>query len=140
MTDKTGKILERKKLDNGMELILYDRSRITAGDRWQVDLQCETNIPIHESYWANIADEDPQLLADTRKMLGEELVFVINKKRNFIDDKERDTILQQMVEQVHENILEYLKRPDFPLQLFKKQYRDARQKVMIQKAMSRSEK
>ena len=140
MVDETGKIIECQQLDNGMELILYDRSRIMAGDRWLVDLLCEAHIPIDDSYWRIVADEDPQYLPDIKEMLGGKLVFTTNKKRNFVDDEEREAGLQEMIAQVYGSILVYLNRPDFPLRLFKKQYRDSRQKVLIHQAMNRPEK
>jgi hypothetical protein len=136
MTEETGKIIERQQLENGIELLLYDRSRVTAGDRWQVELICEAHIPIAESFWELVAEEEDQLLPDIRKMLGDQLVFVAIKQRNFIDAEERETVLQDMVQQVHSIMLVYLKKPQFPQKFFKKQYRDALQKLLIQQAMN----
>ena len=137
MADETGKIIGRQKLGNGMELILYDRSRLMAGDRWLVELVCKAYIPIDESYWEIAADEDPQRLYAIGEMLGEKLEFHINKKRNFVAAEDWETVLREMVQQVYDSILEYIKRPDFPRRLFAKQYQDARQKLLIQQAMNR---
>jgi hypothetical protein len=117
--------------------LLYDRSRVTAGDRWQVELKCEAHIQIDESYWDMVTEEEDRLLPDIRKILGDRVVFVATKQRNFVDANERETVLQEMVQQVHSSMLEYLKKPQFPQEFFKKQYRDARQKVLIQQAMDR---
>ncbi len=137
MTDDTGKIIDQQQLENGIELLLYDRSRVTAGDRWQVELKCEAHIQIDESYWDMVTEEEDRLLPDIRKILGDRVVFVATKQRNFVDANERETVLQEMVQQVHSSMLEYLKKPHFPQEFFKKQYRDARQKVLIQQAMDR---
>jgi len=137
MIDDTGKIIEQQHLENGIELLLYDRSRVTAGDRWQVELKCEAHIQIDESYWDMVIEEEDRLLPDIRKILGDRLVFVATKQRNFVDANERETVLQEMVQQVHRSMLEYLKKPHFPQEFFKKQYRDAHQKVLIQRAMER---
>ena len=137
MTGDSGKIIDQQHLENGIELLLYDRSRVTAGDRWLVELKCEAHIPIDESYWEMVTEEEPRLLSDIRKILGDRLVFVATKQRNFVDANERETVLQEMVQQVHSSMLEYLKKPHFPQEFFKKQYRDARQKVLIQQAMER---
>lgn len=137
MTDDTGKIIDQLHLENGIELLLYDRSRVTAGDRWQVELKCEAYIQIDESYWDMVTEEEDRLLPDIRKILGDRVVFVATKQRNFVDANERETVLQEMVQQVHSSMLEYLKKPHFPQEFFKKQYRDARQKVLIQQAMDR---
>jgi len=137
MTGDTGKIIDQQHLENGIELLLYDRSRVTAGDRWQVELKCEAHIQIDESYWDMVTEEEDRLLPDIRKILGDRVVFVATKQRNFVDANERETVLQEMVQQVHSSMLEYLKKPHFPQEFFKKQYRDARQKVLIQQAMDR---
>src|SRR5210317_620401 len=137
MADDTEKIIEQQQLDNGIELFLFDRSRVTAGDRWQVELKCEALVPIDGSYWDMMAQEDPKLLLDIRKILGEQLVFVAIKQRNFVDAKERKAVLQEMVQQVYNSMLEYLKKPHFPQEFFKKKYRETHQKVLIQQAMER---
>ena len=136
MSNKTGKILEHKKLDNGMELFLYDRSRVMAGDRWQVELKCEAHIPIDESYWGMVEHDDPQLLADVKRILGKRLMFVTTQKRIFIDATERETVFQEMVQQVYSSMLEYLKKPHFPQKFFMRQYRDACQNVLLRQAMN----
>ena len=135
MTNETEKVIEQQQLDNGIELFLFDRSRVTAGDRWQVELKCEALVPIDGSYWDMMAQEDPKLLPVIRKILGEQLVFVATKQRNFVDAKEREAVLQEMVQQVYNSMLEYLKKPHFPQKFFKKKYRETHQKVLIQQAM-----
>jgi len=137
MTDDTEKIIEQQQLDNGIKLLLYDRSRVTAGDRWQVELKCEAHILINESYWGMMTREELRLLPDIRKILGDRLVFVTTRQRNFVDEKECESVLQEMVHQVYSSMLEYLKKPHFPQEFFKKQYREAHQKVLIRQAMDR---
>jgi len=137
MTDETGKLIEQQHLENGIELFMYDQSRLTAGDRWQVELKCEAHIPIDESFWDLMTEQEPGLLLDIRKILGDELLFVTTKQRNFIDAEECETVLREMVQQVHSSMLEYLKKPHFPREFFRKQYRDARQKVLVRQAMDR---
>ena len=138
MVNETGKLIEQQQLENGIELLLYDRSRVTAGDRWQVQLLCEAHITIDESYWDMVTQEESRLLPDIRKILEDRLVFVTTKVRNFVDAEERETVLQEMVQQVHNSILEYLKKPHFPQEFFKKQCRETHQKVLIQQAIDRA--
>ena len=137
MTDKAEKFIKRQQLDNGMEIILYDRSRPMAGDRWQVEVQCEAYIPIEESYWKTAAQEDQQILAGIRIRLGERLVQTFSKKHIFVAEQDRERLLQEMVQQIYSGLMEYLKRPDFPLRLFKKKYFEARQNLLLQQAMGR---
>ena len=122
-----------------MELVLHELSQFMAGDRWLVELLCQAYIPIDETFWAIVSPEDVQLLPRIREMLGEKLVFASSKKRNFVDAEERQRVLQDMEQQVYDSILEYLDRPHFPLKLFKKQYKECRQKVLIQAAMNPAE-
>ena len=137
MSVETGKIIKQQQLENGIELILFDRSRVTAGDRWQVQLICEAYIPIDESFWDMVVKEESQLLPDIRNILGERLVFVTTKQRNFVDAEELENVLHEMVQQVHNSMLEYLKKPHFPQAYFKKQYRETIQKVLLQQAKDR---
>jgi hypothetical protein len=138
MTDDTAKIIEQQQLGNGIKLSMYDRSRVTAGDRWQVELECRAHIPMDESYWGMVDLDDHELLQDIQKMLGDPLEFVTTRQRNFVDAREYETVLQEMVQQISDSILEYLKKPNFPQEFFKKQYREARQKVLIRKAIEGS--
>jgi hypothetical protein len=137
MTAEAEKIIEQQQLENGIELLLFDRSRVTAGDRWQVQLICEAHIPIAESFWEIVAEEESPLLPDIQKILGNRLVFSTTKQRNFVDAEERETVLQEMVQQVYNSMLEYLKKPHFPQAFFKKQYREALQEVLLQQAKDR---
>jgi len=138
MIDDTDKIIDQQLLENGIKLFMYDRSRVTAGDRWQVALECKAYIPVDESFWDMVGDEDPQLLQDIKKILGDRMEFVTTRQRNFIDAKEYETVLQGMVQQVSDSILEYMKKPHFPREFFKKQYREAHQNLLIRKAMNSS--
>jgi hypothetical protein len=138
MAKERGRIIERRKLENGIELILYDRSRIMSGDRWLVVLVCETHVPVEDNSWNLMAGEEPQLAAEIRKMLGEKLSYSSSKKRTFVEGKEKEAALQEMMQQVYDSTLKYLKRHDFPGRLLKKQYRDARQQVMLCEAMQKT--
>ena len=136
----TEKVIERQKLDNGMEFVLSERSRIMAGDRWLVELLCEAYVPVDDSFWEVVSDEDPNLLATIKEKLGNKLVYSFSKKRNFVDAGERERTLQVMMQQINSTILKYLHKAAFPLSLFKKQYQDTRQKVLIQQAINQNEK
>ena len=129
------RIIEQLMLENGIQLMLFDKSKVTAGDRWLVELRCEAHIPVDEGFWAVVSDEDPEVQAEIRKILGKHLVFESIKQRNFIDERERKNVLQEMVRQVHSSMLEYMNRPHFPQEFFKKQYRETRKKLLLRRAM-----
>lgn len=138
MAEERGIIIERRKLENGIELILYDRSRIMSGDRWLVELVCETHVPVEDNSWNLMAGKEPQLAVEIRKMLGEKLSYSSSKTRTFVEGKEKEAALQEMMQQVYDSTLKYLKRHDFPGRLLKKQYRDARQQVTLCEAMQKT--
>jgi predicted N-acyltransferase len=131
------RIIEKQELKNGITLILFDRSRVTAGDRWLVELKCEAHIQTEDGFWNMVAEEDSILQTEIRKILGDGLVFETVNKRNFIDASEREIVLQEMVKQFYSTILEYLKRPHFPQEFFKKRYRETHRKLLLQQAMNR---
>jgi len=132
---KNERIIDQQKLGNGIQLILFDKSKVTAGDRWLVELRCEAHIPVVEDFWEMTSEDDPKMQADIRNILGEHLVFESIKQRNFVDERERENVLQEMVRQVYSSMLEYIKRPHFPQEFFKKQYRETRKKLLLRKAM-----
>jgi len=92
MESKTGEIIDRRRLENGMELILYDCSRSMIEDRWIIEILCKALIPLDKSYWATVADEDLRYRQAIREMLGEKLVFSSSQKRTFVDAEEKETI------------------------------------------------
>jgi hypothetical protein len=140
MTDETGRIIARRQLGNGMEVTLYDRSRLISGSRWHVELLCEANLTIAESTWETVAGKDKEHLPAIRKMLGDRLQFASSRKRNFVDFQDMEEILREMVQEVYTSTLGYLNRPDFPQKLFKKHYLDARRKLLLQEAMNQVRK
>ena len=135
MVSSQGSIIERHQLENGMEIILYDQTRRMGADRWIVELEFVAYIPIEESLWHMVANEDQQTLAGIRKKLGDRLKQTFTKKRIFVEEHEREHMLEEMIQQVFSGMMEYLKKPNFPTKLFKKQYHDARQKILLQQAM-----
>ena len=97
MTDKSGKLIKQQRLENGIELFMYDQSRLMAGDRWQVELKCEAHIPIEKSFWDIVEHEDSQLASEISKILGDRMVFVTTRQRNFVDIKEQEPVFQEMM-------------------------------------------
>jgi hypothetical protein len=136
---ESGKIIEQQKLANGIRLKLIDQYRVMIGDRWLVELRCEAHIPVGESFWDLVSDIDPQLLVEIKRILGDNVVFATIKQRNFIDTHERETVLREMVQQVYASMLDYMQRPDFPQEYFKKQYHETRKKLLLRQAMNRQE-
>lgn len=129
------KIIEKKQLENGVELQLIDSSRVMVGDRWLVELKCEAHITVDENCWDMIEEENQELLQNIRESFGGRLVFATTKQRNFVDAADCETVFQEMMQQFKGSVLDYLNSPNFPQEFFRKQYQESRQKLLIQKAM-----
>ena len=136
MINDSERIIERHELENGTEIILFDHSRQMSVDRWIVELKCVAHIPIDEGFWNMAAGEDQRILEGIRKKIGDHLTHTFSNKRIFIPDEDREQILREMVHQVYNGMMEYLKKPNFPSKLFKKLYHENRQRLLLQEAMN----
>ncbi|MFZ5775644.1 MAG: hypothetical protein ACOY3Z_09200 [Thermodesulfobacteriota bacterium] len=127
-------ILAEQKLENGAFLLVEDRSRKIAGDRWLSKVSCRAIIPLAEACDSLPADlDDPALRAEVLARLGQEIVFSLDKERNFVDEKEHPEVLRKMVEDVFANMRAYLATPSFPEKLLRKRYEEARQACLIER-------
>lgn len=134
---ETAIIIKHLKLENGMELLLHDCSRLMTKDRWLIVILCEAWIPIDEEYWDNVTLSDKKQNQEIREMLGDRLVFRSRNERIFVDEGQKEAVLQEMTQQMSDTIIGYINRPDFPARLFKKKVQEALRKLMVQEAMSR---
>lgn len=136
MRSESERVIERHHLDNGTEIVLYNHSRRMSADRWIVELQCVAYIPIDDSYWSMVEQEDLKILDGIRKKIGDRLTHTFSNKRLFVPEEEREELLREMVHQVYGGMMEYLKKPNFPAKLFKKLYHENRQRLLLQEAMN----
>jgi hypothetical protein len=116
------KPIERKKLANGCRLTVWDLSRNIVPGRWQVKIRCETEVPVREEFFRGIEEDDPELLRTVHDWMGRAIIFSTEKERNFIDEAEKDRILNEMVNQACDAMLVYLGSPEFPAKMFKKRF------------------
>lgn len=122
-----------KKIAGNIRVRFYDRSRPIAGDRWLVKLDCEAVIPAAGEFWGQVDEEDKEILACTQKKIGANLTFSVSRERNFIAEQERQSVLDELMRRVEENIMHYLDNPEFPRKLFAKQYKSAKEKCLLEK-------
>ncbi len=93
-----------------MTLEFWDLSRPMIGDRWIVTLELRITIPI------SAANLPPDLLgqeADIVQALGAEIIFSQRDERNFIDTKEFDGAIKEMVTRLLALAPSYLGHPEF---------------------------
>ena len=126
---KAAKIAD-KKIRDGISITYYDRSREITGDRWQVELVGEMEIPVSETFWAAVHESDGDLLDCVRKKIGNRIHFSVSRIRNFVDQEKKQQVLDEMVRRFEENIMHYLGNPDFSQKLFVKYFNEAREKCL----------
>jgi hypothetical protein len=128
--NKTAADITGRKTGNAMAINFIDRSRKIAGDRWQVELVGEMEIPIPQNFWTAVKENDVDLLDCIRKKLGDRLPFSISRIRNFVADDEKEAIRNELISRFEENIAPYMDKPDFVRKLFLKKFKEARQKCI----------
>lgn len=104
-------LIQKIALKNGQTVQLFDASRTIAGDRWQVTLVVRMEIPVDA---VSLPDADPPSLEEIKKTLGETVIFEVKKQRNFIDETEKQQVLDNMKDTFINISLPYLSHPEFP--------------------------
>jgi hypothetical protein len=116
--------IEKIKLDNGLTLELYDRSRRVAGDRWQVSFVARLQVGLKREYFEGpLTPHIP--LEDIRKAVGDKAYYHHEKTRNFIAEIEKDEVFRGLKERFLDANLVYLSSRDFPRKLILRQYQRA---------------
>ena len=115
-------LMKRMELSNGLELDFYDISRKLAGDRWYVGMVARIDIPLTDLLLAN------QLLSnysveEVRNALGETVRFQKKRERHYIDEREKDPLLQIMMDSFIKSTLNYYSHSDFPVKYVFKEFK-----------------
>ena len=125
-------LVEKIDLPNNLVLEFYDYSRIVAGDRWLVGLLARIPIEISEEDFANRPKE---LYKDFLKEQGTVIYFDLKKERNFIDEKEKDQVFNQMLNELKEYALSYMGHKSFAKGFIKRQIQAFEERQKWQKAI-----
>jgi hypothetical protein len=103
------KLIEEIKLDNGLNLKIFDLSRTIAADTVKVEVSFQTNISLEESYFTKT--EDYALVKNT---LGCELVYEHTMERSFVPKENEDSVRDDLINTFKSNSLDYLAAVNFP--------------------------
>jgi hypothetical protein len=114
----SSRIVEKIDLPNNLVLEIYDYSRLVAGDRWLVKLLARIPIKISEK---DFADKYQGLYKDFLEDQGPEIYFELKKERNFADDREKDKIFDQMLNELKEYALYYMGHKSFARRFIRRQ-------------------
>jgi len=115
-------LMKRIELSNGLKLDLYDISRKLAGDRWYVGMMMRIDIPMTDLLltgqpFSNYSVEE------IRNALGETVRFQEKRERHYIDEREKDALLQEMMDSFIKSTLTYYSHPDFPVKYVLKEFK-----------------
>ena len=124
-------VLGKKELENGATVTVTDQSRVMAGDRWLIKVECAAQMPIADDFYAAYASEDAKLLDAIKEKMGGFLTFAVTKERIFVDAAEKDEVLKGLEEQVSSNMLGYLNNPNFPEKLFAKRFVEVKEECVV---------
>jgi len=120
--------VDRIKLDNGLFLEFFDRSRPLAGDRWLVSLEARIEIPIDKKYLSRVKNRD-NIMSVLKEQYGEKVEYSYVQEKHFVDEKEKDKIFGQFLKNIKENLIYYLSHPEFATKTLLAKYRDLKRKA-----------
>jgi len=117
------KLIKEEHLDNGITLRLYDASKGMIGDRWLVALEVNAIVPVNDKL---LSEEtvSPEELTKIRQVLGEEVVFEQKRERYFIDEQEKQTVFDQILESWLSSSQAYISHQEFPIRFVKKCFKE----------------
>jgi hypothetical protein len=112
------RLIETFDLGNNTVLQLIDASRKLVGDRYLVTLVSRINISIKENLLCDVSD--CPCIDDIVNELGEILIYERKEERIFVDEREKDSVLSDLLSQFKDNVLKYYRHPDFVRQFILK--------------------
>ena len=126
------KLVEKIDLPNNLVLEFHDCSRLIAGDRWLLGLLARIPVEISEE---DFADRPQDLYKDFLKEQGPVIYFELKKERNFIDEKEKDQVFSQMLNELKESPLSYMGHKSFAKGYIRRQIQAFEERQKWQKAI-----
>ncbi|NIA08849.1 MAG: hypothetical protein GWP10_03560 [Nitrospiraceae bacterium] len=117
------KLIDKIALPNDLVLELYDYSRRVAGDRWLVGLLSRISIEVSKENFANVA-QDQGLYKEFIRKQGQPIYFEMKKERNFIDQREKDQVFKQLLDELRQHALSYMGHKSFAKGFIRQKVRD----------------
>ncbi len=105
-------LIEEIKLDNGLNLKIFDSSRPVAADTFKVEISFQTKIDLKESYFAS-----PEDYAQVKNIMGDELTYENKRVRSFVYEKDQDSVREDLINTFKNNSLGYVASVNFPQKL-----------------------
>jgi hypothetical protein len=122
------KLIKTIVLGNGLILEIYDHSRNVAGDRWLVKMVSKIDIPIDYLIRNARGSSKLNFQVDELKGFFDACVRYEHKReRNFISEKEKDVVFNDLLTSYIESTQAYLSHPDFPIRYAAREYSKKKQ-------------
>ena len=120
-------LIKTIELSNSLKLDFYDISRKLAGDRWYVGFIARIDIPLIDSLLTN-QHLSHFSIEEIRNALGESFRFQQQRERHYIDEREKDDLLNSLMDSFIKRTLKYLSLPDFPGKYVLKEFQACRKR------------
>ncbi|MFO7665529.1 MAG: hypothetical protein R6V76_02800 [Desulfobacterales bacterium] len=118
------------ELQNKLQLKIYDNSKKMAGDRWLISLIAMIKIPV-DSAFKLLSGSDTGKEEITR-YLGSEVIFEQKRERFFIDEKNKESVFNELCDNFVRNTLRYISLPDFPKKFVLMKLKEKKKKVFLE--------
>ena len=112
-------LVEEIPLTNGLTAEVWDNSRPIAQDTTKVELLVQVRIELKPSYFIK-----PEHFEIVRKIMGQEVIFEYKNERTFVNNKEKESVFQQLKDTFHKDSLPYISKTTFPKKFALSKYWD----------------
>ena len=109
-------------LPNGLRLEIWDYSRMIASDTFKVEMVAQAEVDFLPAYFSERARYEKLI-----KTLGKKGLYEYRKTRSFVNERERDTVFQDLLAAFKEHTLPYVSRDEFPRRFARAKFRDIEQ-------------
>lgn len=120
-------LLRKIDLECGLELEINNVSRKLAGDRWYVGFIACVEIPI--TFLADYADSHDVNIENMKDIMGESVRFEQKRDRHYIDEREKDALLNDLIDDFLASTLPYFSAKDFAEKYVLQAYKKALEKA-----------
>ena len=129
------KLIEEIKLDNGLDLRIFDLSRSIATDTVKVEVSFQTNVLLKESFFTST--EDYRLV---KNIMGDELAYEHTMERTFVSKDNEDSTRNELISTFKHNSLGYLSAANFAQKMALSKLRDIKSNPYKYRSLAQSEK
>lgn len=114
-------------LSNGHTLEIFDISRKIGEARWNVGILGGIDFELEAVFKRHPVE--PAMQADIKETLGNSVRFEQERERIFIEEKDKDDVLNSIIDSFLNTNLIYFSHPDFSIRYVQKRYADRKKQA-----------